>query len=353
PKALLASEVAKKRSVLLITGGMREDRFFYNLGYFCSGTAVEFPAWETLPGEEIPPSPDIIGKRFEALDILIHAKVPKIVLCPLASLLQKIVPKEVAATLLHRWKKGTRLAFASLPELLVNLGYKRTAVVSDKGEFALRGGILDLFPVASTDPFRIEFFGDEIEEIRTFDPVGQKSIGKADEVFVCPAQEMSLLQKAGRLVSIADYLTEFTIFWDDLLAIEDSYVGLKSMPAAKSLFFYSLNDLLKKWTDRQHIFCTEFHLEERFEMFDHKFRAKGYKHRFYKVEHCFNPEESPDPDLKFLFLNANETEEEEVKKQLSGITLPQNTRWEKGYLTSGYCLDGLVVVPNVELSHRT
>lgn len=352
PKALLASEVAKKRSVLLITGGTREDRFFDNLSYFSPGTAVEFPAWETLPGEEIPPSPDIIGKRFEALHTLIHAKGPKIVLCPLASLLQKIVPKEIAASLLHRWKKGTKIPFDSLPELLTNLGYKRAAVVSDKGEFALRGGILDLFPVSSPDPFRIDFFGDEIEEIRTFDPVGQKSIGKANEVFLCPAQEMPLLQKAPRLVSIADYLGDFTVFWDDLLAIEDTYVGLKSMPAAKSLFFYSLTDLLKKWTDQQQIFCTEFHLEERFEMFDHKFRAKQFKHHFYKVEHCFNPDESPDPDLKFLFLNANDTEEEEVKKQLAKITLPKNTRWEKGYLTSGYCLDGLVVVPNVELSHR-
>ncbi|MBX7066245.1 MAG: transcription-repair coupling factor [Parachlamydiales bacterium] len=352
PKALLASEAAKKRSVLLITGGTREDRFFDNLSYFCPGKAVEFPAWETLPGEEIPPSPDIIGKRFEALHTLIHAKEPKIVLCPLASLLQKIVPKEAASTLLHRWKKGTKIPFDSLPELLTNLGYKQAAVVSDKGEFAVRGGILDLFPVASPDPFRIDFFGDEIEEIRTFDPVGQKSIGKATEVFLCPAQEMPLLQKAQRLVSIADYLGDFTVFWDDLLAIEDTYVGLKSMPASKSLFFYSLNDLLKKWNDRQHIFCTEFHLEERFEMFDHKFQAKEYKHRFYKVEHCFNLEESPDPSLKFLFLNANDTEEEEVKKQLANITLPKNTRWEKGYLTSGYCLDGLVVVPNVELSHR-
>ncbi|MDE3046898.1 MAG: transcription-repair coupling factor, partial [Verrucomicrobiota bacterium] len=353
PKALLASEAVKKRSVLLLTGGMREDRFFDNLQYFCPGKAVEFPAWETLPGEEILPSPDIIGKRFEALDALIRSQEPKIVLCPLASLLQKVLPKETVAGLLHRWKRGSVVPFATLPEFLTELGYKRAAVVSDKGEFAMRGGILDLFPVASTDPFRIEFVGDEIEEIRTFDPVGQKSIGKGAEVFLCPAVEMPFLQKAKRLVSIADYLGDFSIFWDDLLAIEDTYVGLKAMPAAKSLFFYSLSDLLNKWTDRQHIFCTGFHLEERFEMFGHSFRAQQYKHRFYQVEHCFHPEESPDPDLQFLFLNANETEEEEMKKQLASITLPKNTRWEKGYLTSGYCLDGLVVVPNVELTHRS
>lgn len=352
PKALLAAEAVKKRSVLLITGGTREDRFFDNLSYFCPGMAVEFPAWETLPGEEIPPSPDIIGKRFEALDQLIRSKTPKIVLCPLSALLQKVLPKEIVAPMLHRWKKGTRLVFTALPQLLTDLGYTRAAVVSDKGEFAVRGGILDLFPVASSDPFRIEFFGDEITQIRKFDPVGQKSTGPGDEIFLCPAKEMPFLQKAPRLVSIADYLSDFTLFWDDLLAIEDTYVGLKSMPAAKSLFFYGLKDLLHKWEDRVHIFCADMHLEERFEMFEHSFKAKRFKHRFFKVDSCFDPEESPDPSLKFLFLNATDTEEEEVKKQLSSITLPANTRWEKGYLTSGYCLDGLVVVPNVELTHR-
>lgn len=353
PKALLASEALKKRSVLLITGGTREDRLFDNLSYFCPGQAVEFPAWETLPGEEIAPSPDIIGKRFEALDTLIRKKGPSIVLCPLASLLQKVVPKEMLAPLLHRWKKGSKVSFDTLPELLISLGYVRSAVVSDKGEFAIRGGILDLFPVASSDPFRIEFFGDEIEEIRTFDPVGQKSIAKAQEVFLCPAKEMPLLQKASRLVNIADYLDNPILFWDDLLAIEDTYVGIKSLPAAKSLFFYPFEELLKRWDQNQHIFCTEFHLENRFEMFGHSFEATTYKHRFYKIEHCFHPEESPDPKFQFLFLNATDTEEEEVKKQLSSITLTKNTRWEKGYLTAGYCLDNLVVVPNVELTHRS
>lgn len=353
PKALLASLAAKERSVLLITGGTREDRFYDNLAYFAPGVALEFPAWETLPGEEIPPSPDIIGKRFEALDALIRKKGPSIVLCPLASLLQKVIPKEMLAPLLHRWKKGTKISFDSLPELLVSLGYNRTAVVADKGEFAIRGGILDLFPVASSDPYRIEFFGDEIEQIRTFDPIGQKSIGKADEIFLCPAKEMPLLQKASRLVNISDYLDNPIIFWDDLLAIEDSYVGLKAMPAAKSLFFYKLEEILKRWDNHRQIFCSEFPLEERFEMFHHKFEAKRFKHRFARVEAFFNPEESPDPNLSLLFLNSTDTEEEEIKRQLAGITLPKKTRWEKGFLTSGYAHDSLVVIPNVELTHRS
>lgn len=352
PKALLASEAVKKRSVLLITGGVREDRLFDNLSYFAPGTALEFPAWETLPGEDIAPSPDIIGKRFEALYALMQRKKPSIVLCPLASLLQKIVPPEVLRPLLHVWKKGTKVPFNTIAEFLDSLGYVRATVVSDKGEFAIRGGILDLFPVASSDPFRIEFFGDEIEEIRTFDPVGQKSIGKATAFFLCPAKEMPLLQKAAKLVNVADYLDDPIVFWDDMLAIEDTYAGLKAMPAAKSIFFYQLETLLKRFDQNEQIFCTQIHLEEKFEMFGHHFKAKQWKHKFAKVDAVFDPEESPDPNLSFLFLNATDTEEEEVKKQLAAITLPKDTRFEKGYLTSGYVLGSQVVVPNVELTHR-
>lgn len=353
PKAYIANEASKKRPVLVITGGVREDTFIDNLSYFCPGKAVEFPAWETLPGEEIKPSPDIIGKRFQALNQLIHSKENLIVLCPLPALLQKVIPKTELKQLLHTWKKGTEISFDSLPEFLTNLGYKRAAVVSDKGEFAIRGGILDVFPVASSDPFRIEFFDNEIDQIRTFDSVGQKSTGKATEVFISPADEMQLIQKAQQLVNISDYLDNPIIFWDDLLAIEDIFVGLKSMPAAKSPFFYSFEELLKRFKDAQNIYCSKFHLEESFEMFGSQFKAKHFKHKFFKLEHCFNEDESPDPCLELLFINANETEEKEVKEKLSHLTLPKNTRWEKGYLSSGYCLDKLVVIPNVELTHRS
>ena len=164
---------------------------------------------------------------------------------------------------------------------------------------------------------------------------------------------MQLIQNAKRLVNISDYLEDPIIFWDDLLAIEDTFVGLKSMPAAKSPFLYSFEDLLKRFKDSQNIYCTQFHLEENFEMFGFKFHAKRFKHKFFKLEHCFDLEGSPDPSLEMLFLNANETEEKEVKEKLSHLTLPKKTRWEKGYLSSGYCLDKLVVIPNIEITHRS
>jgi len=160
--AVLASRTTGQ-SVLLITGGMREDRLFDNISQLAPDLIVELPSWETLPGEEIPPSPDIIGKRMEAFHALISKKTPSIVLCPIASFLQKVPTKDQLAPLLSIWKKGASLSFNAIPQQLTDLGYKRAPVVSDKGEFAIRGGIIDLFPVASQDPYRVDFFGDAID----------------------------------------------------------------------------------------------------------------------------------------------------------------------------------------------
>lgn len=366
PKALLATLIvrATKKSILLLTGGVREDRLFSDLSYFDPTLPVEFPAWETLPGEEIPPSADILGKRFEALHKLLTKKGPSIVLCPLHAFLQKIVPKETLSPLLTVWKKKTKIPFDTLPEFLTTLGYKRNTIVSDKGQFALRGGILDLFPAASSDPYRIEFFGDEIEAIRTFDPIGQKSIGKVDSFFLCPAQELPLLQKATRLVSIADYLDEPILFWDDLLAIEDTYVSLKQMPGAKSMFFSKLEDMINRF-DR-HIFCSEQNIEDlsdikkskertkyfqptSFQAFDHPFKANRFFHTFQKIENIAEI----DPELSMIFLNTNETEENEVKKQITPFSFPK-TEFQKGSLTTGFVLldASLAIVPNSEISGR-
>lgn len=370
-KAHLASLAvqATGRSLLIITGGMREDRLFSDLSYFAPNQCVEFPAWETLPGEEIAPSPDILGKRFEALHLLLQKKTPSILLCPLPSLLQKIIPKDGIAPLLTTWKKGTSIPFENLASILSALSYKQVAVVSDKGEFALRGGILDLFPIASADPYRIEFFGDAIETIRTFDPIGQKTTGKADQIFLTPAKELPLLQKAARLCPIFDYLGEDPIlFWDDLLAIEDTYVSLKQMPGARSLFFYKLEDLFERFATTQHIFCSSQNIEElgeiqktgvrsklfapiSFEAFQRDFRAERFFHPYRQIEPL--EETLSEPQLQVLFLNANDTEEAEVKKQLPVI--PKNSRFETGILTSGLLIGDarLAIIPNSEITHRT
>lgn len=366
PKALLAvlASRATKKSILLITGGVREDRLFNDIAYFDPSLPVEFPAWETLPGEEIPPSSDILGKRFEALHTLLKKKGPSIVLCPIAALLQKIVPKETLSPLFSVWKKGTKIPFDRLPEHLSSLGYQRNAIVSDKGQFALRGGILDLFPIASSDPFRIEFFGDEIEKIRSFDPIGQKSIAVVESFFLSPAQELPLLQKSPKLTSIGDYLDDPIIFWDDLLAIEDAYVSLKKMPGAKSPFFAKLEDFCK--TFERHIFFSPENIEKLSETKNAKERTKYFQNVSFsafgipfKAERFFHsfqkngPIGETDPSLSLIFLNSNETEENEVKKQIAPYSFPK-IAFERGLLSSGFTVLDLstALISNSEMSGR-
>lgn len=363
-KALLASLIVQKtkKSILLITGGVREDLLFNDLSYFDPTLPVEFPAWETLPGEEIPPSPDILGKRFEALAKLLVKKTPSVVLCPLTALLQKIIPKNSLAPLLTRWKKGDKIPFDQVPQILSSLGYTRNPIVSDKGQFAMRGGIIDLFPIAESDPYRIEFFGDEIESIRTFDPVGQKSVAKVDSFFLCPAQELPLLQNAKDLCSILDYLDDPWIFWDDLLAIEDNLVALKKMPGAQSKFFAKLEDMPKK----HQIFCSAQNIEDlsevkksrektkyfqsiSFEAFGQQCKAKRFFHPFQKIEEIGDVE----PSASLVFLNRTDAEEEEVKKQIATFEYP-NIAFQKGCLTSGFTILDLncSIIPYSTLSKR-
>lgn len=383
PKALLAALALEitGRSILFITGGVREDRLFDDISQIAPGAILEFPAWETLPGEEIAPSPDIIGKRFETLHALAKRTRPAIVLCPVSSWLQKVAAKEIVAPLSLSWQKGTKLPFGSLPELLTKLGYKRAPVVSDKGEFALRGGILDIFPTSAQDPCRIEFFDDEIEQLRTFDPVGQKSIGKIDSVFICQASELSLMQEAKKLVSVLDYLGEDPLLmWDDLAAVEDALVALQSMPGAKSPFFYTLQDLSEQLEKSQHIFCTEQPIEKlsevartakktvRFEAFQRFFEAARILHPFRTVSDYFAPEEvsdldreqmllqyfHPEPNLSLLFVNANETEENMAKERLQEVRLPGDTQFCLGYLSSGFVAADvpLAVIAHADLTGR-
>lgn len=377
PKALLAifAAIESNKSVLLLTGGPREDKLIDNILQFFPSLPLEFPAWETLPGDEIPPSPDIIGKRMETLYHLIHKNGPSIVLCPIASFLQKLPAKELLSPYLLKWKIGSKISFEKVPEILSSMGYKRAPVVTNKGEFAIRGGIVDLFPISSSDPFRVDFFGDEIDQIKSFDPIGQKSIQKIETFSLFPADELAFVQTARRHSFIGDYLGDsFILMWDDLLKIEDAYVSLQSMPGARSPFLYKLEDLLKKIGSVQHLFCSSQKLEDlstvhaaqdqiRFEMISHYFEASRFFHPFLKVADYFIPPEEtaelldvfhPAKNLHLYFLNATETEENDLKQKLQPIKLPKTTYFERGYLTSGFVLSDipLAVITNFDITHK-
>jgi len=393
PKAALIALLKKSSSknILVITSDKSENRLAHNLDYFGLNHFLEFPAWETLPGEEIPPSPDIVGRRFEILHHLLTKKGPHLLLCPLQACLQKLPPKEILKPNCNLWKIHEEIPFDALDEFLEALGYRKEPVVADKGHYALRRGILDIFPLSSPEPVRIEFFGDEIESIRTFDPTGQKSISKVEEIFLCPASEPHMLEESKELSSLFDYMgKDIYIVFDDLLALEDRYFSLKGLQGAKSRFFFSMKELLAEIESHSHLYFSketaeslgEVDMDKKmgrdfysgkmpiqpltFEIFGQRVSAGRMRHPFVSISEYFaatNKEEilagihrlSKNP-LELSFLTSTESEEKTLRNMIEqqGISLPEKTRFERGYLSSGFALSDvqIAIVPMTEMTGR-
>jgi transcription-repair coupling factor (superfamily II helicase) len=147
-----------------------------------------------------------------------------------------------------------------------------------------------------------------------------------------------------------------------MLAIEDAYVALKNMPGSKSKFFFKLEEALELLKGQQQVFCAAHKIEElselkgnQFEFLSHTFEAKRCFHHFRKVHDAYDLDLfTPEKNLKLYFLNANQTEEDEVKKKFADVKMPAETHYEKGYLTSGFVLADipLAVIPNPEITNR-
>ncbi len=154
---------------------------------------IEFPSWETLPHERLSPAAETVGRRLKALHRMLELKAqsqPYLVLMSVRAALQPVVGGMEAhpPLLISRGKEYL------LPELalkLIEIGYQRVDMVVKRGEFAIRGGILDVFPTTSEHALRLEFFGDELEDVREFSVADQRSIAsQVDHLEIYPAREL-------------------------------------------------------------------------------------------------------------------------------------------------------------------
>jgi transcription-repair coupling factor (superfamily II helicase) len=186
-----------------------------------------YPAWEVFPHEGKLPHSDIISDRLQTLVALSDGTSPathpsSLVVTSVTALLQKTFPPGEIQSRLRRLQRGDRLAPLDLIEFLEAQGYEPEAQVTQKGELALRGGIVDLFPPTRPWPVRLEFFGDELESLREFDPFTQISRGEIAAITIPPAGELGILKQRqneeGRmknekaLATLLDYLPRDTIF---------------------------------------------------------------------------------------------------------------------------------------------
>jgi transcription-repair coupling factor (superfamily II helicase) len=147
-----------------------------------------FPSWEVVPFEDVSPTAETVAARIEGLYHLQQTKNPIIVTTPEA-LVQRVPPRERFAKRLRYLVEGDSIDLEQLAVDLDDWGYRRVPLVEDRGDFSVRGGIVDVFPPAHPQPLRIELAGDVIESIREFDPVSQRSLEARAELLILPVRE--------------------------------------------------------------------------------------------------------------------------------------------------------------------
>jgi transcription-repair coupling factor (superfamily II helicase) len=191
-RPLLVAALATERPVLAITATGREaDELGAIAKDLLGDDAVElFPSWETLPHERLSPRADTVGRRLEVLRRLAHpeehpAGQLKVVVATVRSLIQPMAPQLGELRPVHL-EVGAEHDFAQLVARLAELAYVRVDMVEKRGEFAVRGGILDVFPPTSEHPVRVEFWGDEVSEIRAFSVADQRSLPGEIQAFTAP-----------------------------------------------------------------------------------------------------------------------------------------------------------------------
>lgn len=151
-------------------------------------TAVFLPDWETLPYERFSPHQDLVSERLSAL-WQIKSGAADVLFVPVATAMQKLPPVPFLAGRTFWLKTGQTLDIGRLKTDLVDAGYNHVSHVVAAGEFAVRGGIVDLFPMGSEMPYRIDLFDDEIDSIKTFDTDTQRTISPVSEIRLLPAHE--------------------------------------------------------------------------------------------------------------------------------------------------------------------
>ncbi|MCC8362103.1 transcription-repair coupling factor [Lysobacter sp. A6] len=156
---------------------------------------LPFPDWETLPYDQFSPHADIVSQRLAAL-LRLPALKRGIVVVPVQTLLQRVAPVRYVIGNTFDVRVGQTLDLDAEKRRLESAGYRHVPQVFDPGDFAVRGGLLDVYPMGAHEPYRVELFDDQIDSIRAFDPESQRSLDKVDAVQLLPGREVPLDDEA-------------------------------------------------------------------------------------------------------------------------------------------------------------
>ena len=194
----IASALAPRPLVHVALDDQRLSVFEDQLAFFAPGLEiVRFPAWDCLPYDRVSPAADIVARRLATLARLTQAIArPIIVLTTINAVLQRVVPRSLIESAAFTAAPSQIVNSEKLLGFLAHNGFSRTGTVVDPGDFAVRGGIIDIYPPGSETPVRLDFFGDKLESLRSFDPQSQRSLGALKTFTLHPANEVLLTPEA-------------------------------------------------------------------------------------------------------------------------------------------------------------
>ncbi|MEG1538090.1 MAG: hypothetical protein RR387_07410, partial [Clostridiales bacterium] len=179
-----------KQNILLLTAGEEEaGKLYENILPFLGDKAVLFPVLELLPFEVYGHNIELTAARIHALSRLSRGE-NLVVIASINAVSRRLAPPGLFADCHLRLKPGDRWELNQLSETLVTMGYERQILTEIPGSFSLRGSLVDVFPIDAEKPVRLEFFGDELESLRLFDPADQLSSDYVDSLFLAPGREL-------------------------------------------------------------------------------------------------------------------------------------------------------------------
>ncbi|HEX7945284.1 MAG TPA: transcription-repair coupling factor [Phenylobacterium sp.] len=247
--ALVMADLVKARkglSVFVARDGTRLSAFVDAFRFFAQDVEVlHFPAWDCLPYDRVGPSAGVAAQRMAALSQLADGLdgKPRLLVTTVPGLLQRVPPIKAVKAAGWSAKPGNSVEIAELERYFAINGYSRASTVSDKGEFAIRGGVIDVFPPGGEEPVRLDLFGDTLESIRAFDPETQRSTKQLKEVSLLPVSE-ALLDKDAISRFRTGYLETFGAPGDDPLYATISEGGRRAgMEHYLALFYPDLATL--------------------------------------------------------------------------------------------------------------
>ena len=252
----LLSTLSQSNPLLVVTTSSRAAEYLFDeVNSYLGGGALIFPPWETLPHERLSPKSDTVTKRFKTLHTLTtNPNSVKVLITSIRGLIQPIIA-DLMQESFPILEVGTQTTIAQLVAQLSYFGYNRTDLVERRGEFAVRGGIVDLFPADQDHPIRLDFFGDEIEEIAYFTVADQRTYAPVIEpLLLFPCRELLLSdevkQRAAYLATQFPQVSEIAHKLSEGISVE----GMESLAGALK---GEMSSLISYLPDNFEVICID------------------------------------------------------------------------------------------------